>query len=155
LGAMEKIGIRLVKPVELPEYSVALDVMERGETHVLHMSEDRMCATVLVTGDCARGLSAEGSYAAIAFGRAILTRIAGSGVQTAAALTTGWLKDPWAAGSYSHCVIGHAQARSEYSEPVEERLFFAGEAGAGGQALTAGGAYICGAAAAEAAAESV
>jgi polyamine oxidase len=42
---------------------------------------------------------------------------------------TRWLSDPWALGSYSYPAVGNSLAdRLIYSEPVANRLFFAGEA---------------------------
>jgi monoamine oxidase len=39
-----------------------------------------------------------------------------------------WAQDPFARGSYSHALPGHAAARSVLAAPVDGRLFFAGEA---------------------------
>jgi monoamine oxidase len=39
-----------------------------------------------------------------------------------------WAHDPFARGSYSHALPGHAGARAVLAAPVEGRLFFAGEA---------------------------
>jgi monoamine oxidase len=39
-----------------------------------------------------------------------------------------WAHDPLARGSYSHALPGHAGARAVLAAPVDERLFFAGEA---------------------------
>jgi monoamine oxidase len=39
-----------------------------------------------------------------------------------------WAHDPFARGSYSHALPGHADKRKVLAAPVEERLFFAGEA---------------------------
>lgn len=39
-----------------------------------------------------------------------------------------WAHDPFARGSYSHALPGHAGARAVLATPVEGRLFFAGEA---------------------------
>ncbi|MET4387142.1 monoamine oxidase [Bradyrhizobium sp. F1.4.3] len=39
-----------------------------------------------------------------------------------------WAHDPFARGSYSHALPGHAGDRAALAEPVDERLFFAGEA---------------------------
>lgn len=39
-----------------------------------------------------------------------------------------WAKDPFARGSYSHALPGHAGARAVLAAPVDDRLFFAGEA---------------------------
>jgi monoamine oxidase len=39
-----------------------------------------------------------------------------------------WAHDPFARGSYSHALPGHAADRAILAAPVDERLFFAGEA---------------------------
>ena len=39
-----------------------------------------------------------------------------------------WADDPFARGSYSHALPGHAGARAVLAAPVDGRLFFAGEA---------------------------
>ncbi|NVN88379.1 MAG: FAD-dependent oxidoreductase [Rhodopseudomonas sp.] len=39
-----------------------------------------------------------------------------------------WAHDPFARGSYSHALPGHASARAALATPVDNRLFFAGEA---------------------------
>ena len=39
-----------------------------------------------------------------------------------------WAHDPFARGSYSHALPGHADKREVLAEPVDGRLFFAGEA---------------------------
>jgi monoamine oxidase len=39
-----------------------------------------------------------------------------------------WAHDPYARGSYSHALPGHAGDRAVLAAPVDGRLFFAGEA---------------------------
>jgi monoamine oxidase len=39
-----------------------------------------------------------------------------------------WARDPFALGAYSHALPGHAGARATLAAPVDDRLFFAGEA---------------------------
>jgi monoamine oxidase len=39
-----------------------------------------------------------------------------------------WARDPFARGSYSHALPGHAGDRAILAAPVDGRLFFAGEA---------------------------
>jgi len=63
---------------------------------------------------------------------------------------TGWLTDPWSRGSYSYALPGHAGDRAVLAAPVDNRLFFAGEATSPNFFSTAHGAYISGVAAAEA-----
>jgi monoamine oxidase len=60
-----------------------------------------------------------------------------------------WGADPFARGSYSFALPGRADKRAVLAAPVDERLFFAGEACSVGHFSTAHGAYRIGIAAAE------
>src|SRR5579863_71165 len=62
-----------------------------------------------------------------------------------------WRTDPFARGSYSYALPGHADDRARLAAPVDDRLFFAGEAASLNFFSTAHGAYETGTAAAEAA----
>ena len=62
-----------------------------------------------------------------------------------------WRADPFAGGSYSYALPGHADDRALLAAPVDDRLFFAGEACSLNFFSTAHGAYETGIAAAEAA----
>ncbi len=63
---------------------------------------------------------------------------------------TRWQHEPWIGGSYSHARVGHAAARAVLAEPVDSRIFFAGEACHRHDFSTAHGAYETGLAAARA-----
>ena len=60
-----------------------------------------------------------------------------------------WGSDPFARGSYSYAVPGKADCRARLAAPVDERLFFAGEACSTHDFSTAHGGYLTGVAAAE------
>jgi monoamine oxidase len=63
-----------------------------------------------------------------------------------------WQSDPWSKGAYSYVRVGGASARKDLARPVEDTLFFAGEAAdTGDQASTVAGAIASGQAAAKAA----
>ena len=64
--------------------------------------------------------------------------------------TTRWRREPWIGGSYSHALVGHSGARAVLAEPIDGRLFFAGEACSANDFTTAHGAYQTGVAAAHA-----
>ncbi len=58
---------------------------------------------------------------------------------------TRWAQDPFALGSYSFNAIGSTPPmRDELAAPVDDRLFFAGEASHRGYFATAHGAYLSG-----------
>jgi monoamine oxidase len=61
-----------------------------------------------------------------------------------------WRNDPFARGSYSYALPGASDQRAALAAPVDDRLFFAGEACSRGWFSTAHGAYVTGIAAADA-----
>jgi len=60
-----------------------------------------------------------------------------------------WAADPYARGSYSYAVPGAADCRAALAAPVDERLFFAGEACSRHDFSTAHGGYLTGVVAAD------
>ncbi len=60
-----------------------------------------------------------------------------------------WARDPFARGSYSYALPGREAARVQLAEPIDARLFFAGEACSPEHFTTAHGAYEAGVTAAE------
>ncbi len=61
----------------------------------------------------------------------------------------GWHSDPFALGAYSYASPGNADCRAALAKPVDDRLFFAGEACSPHDFSTAHGGYLTGVAAAE------
>ena len=57
---------------------------------------------------------------------------------------TSWGTDPWALGSYSHALPGRAGCRAILAAPVENRIFFAGEATSAHYYSTVHGAWETG-----------
>lgn len=72
------------------------------------------------------------------------------GDRVVASAATAWRGDPSIGGAYSAARPGSADRRSDLSQPIDERLFFAGEATSCDFFSTAHGAYLSGVAAAEA-----
>ena len=102
-------------------------------------------------GRLARELELAGPGALAAFAIDELTRLVGSDFRrTVQPLAeTAWATDPYALGSYSHALPGHADARAALAAPVDGRLFFAGEATHPSFFSTAHGAWESGIRAAE------
>jgi monoamine oxidase len=65
--------------------------------------------------------------------------------------SSAWRADPFARGSYSYARPGHADDRARLAAPIDNRLFFAGEACSPNFFSTAHGAYETGLKAADAA----
>ena len=66
--------------------------------------------------------------------------------------SSAWATDVFALGSYSFALPGHAGDRAALAAPIENRLFFAGEACSVDAAGTCHGAHLTGIAAGKAAA---
>lgn len=101
-------------------------------------------------GDYARKLSEAGPDEARAHVVELLARMVGEDFRKAVGAVSfpAWWTDPFARGSYSVCDPGHEKAREALAQPIGGRLLIAGEATAGGGAMTVGGATLAGRAAA-------
>jgi monoamine oxidase len=104
-------------------------------------------------GRFAAGLERDGFDAMAAFATDELAGLLGSDVrrQLRPLKASFWRQDEFARGSYSYALPGHADDRTRLAMPVDERLFFAGEACSLNFFSTAHGAYETGTAAATAA----
>jgi monoamine oxidase len=114
---------------------------------------DRPAIYCFFGGRWAAALEREGEAGMFSFAAGELARLFGDDIrrQIAPLASTAWLRDPWARGSYSYARPGHAEDRAVLAAPVDDRLFFAGEACSPNFFSTAHGACISGLAAAEAA----
>jgi monoamine oxidase len=114
---------------------------------------DRPAIYCFFGGRFAVALEREGEGAMLDFAAGELTELFGNGVRKQMALlaATAWQRDPWARGSYSYALPGHADERAVLAAPVDDRLFFAGEATSPNFFSTAHGAWLSGITAAEAA----
>jgi len=82
-----------------------------------------------------------------------LAQIYGNGIKgkVTKSLVTPWGRNPLTHGAYAAAVPGHREARDVLREPVQDRIWFAGEAAAlDGLFATCGGAYLSGTAQARA-----
>jgi len=102
-------------------------------------------------GRTARRLEEEGEAAMVQFALDELAGLFGSDFRRRLRpiARTAWEADPFARGSYSHALPGHAGDRAVLAEPVDGRIFFAGEACSPDYFSTAHGAFLTGIAAAE------
>ncbi len=131
LGLADKVFLGVAEPDAWPVESHLFGDPHRTETGSYHLRPfGRPMIEVYLGGRHALDLEREGPDAAAAFAIEELVGLLGSGVR--AGLTplaaTAWAGDPWARGSYSHASPGGAWARAALARPVENRLFFAGEA---------------------------
>ncbi len=108
-------------------------------------------------GRFAAGLERDGFEAMVAFATDELAGLLGNDVRHRLRPITAsfWRQDEFARGSYSYALPGHADDRAKLAAPVDDRLFFAGEACSLNFFSTAHGAYETGTAAAAAALKSL
>ncbi len=91
-------------------------------------------------------LSAAGADAAVDFALGELVKMVGSDASKhfVKGDMSQWANDPLVRGAYAMPKPGRATARGDLSRPLDDRLFFAGEAVAGSYVATCGGAYMSG-----------
>jgi monoamine oxidase len=146
MGAYTKLALRVDRP-RLGALRVS-DCIDLGADGAMTSYEfwpfGRDLVIAYLGGNQARRICEAGEAAAIAFATERLGVLFGANIRRA--ITGGrlaaWWTDPFARGSYSIALPGHAAARENLRTPIGERLWMAGEATAGGGAMTAGGAYL-------------
>lgn len=126
-----------------PDQSVEFVVREGGRDFV----------TAMLNGPFAKALAAEGARATADYALTQLAAIFGNEVKacvTDRLVFADWDHDPWIAGCYAAAKPGRHSARVELARPIENRLFFAGEATHECYMGDVHGAHLSGEAAAEA-----
>lgn len=110
---------------------------------------------MFVGGELGRALEKAGIEAMAEFARDELAHRFGNRIRGAMKplRASAWAGDPFALGSYSFALPGHAGDRAVWAAALDQRLFFAGEACSPHDFSTAHGAYLTGLAAADQAAE--
>jgi monoamine oxidase len=153
LGLADKLYLGLDGAAEFPKDSHLYGALNSTRTASYHVRPfGRPLIEVYFGGRFARELEAEGGAAFASFAIGQLASLLGEGMRKRLhpIAATAWGRDPYARGSYSHAVPGHADGRSVLAAPVGDRLFFAGEACMIYDFSTAHGAYRSGVAAADA-----
>ncbi len=154
LGSVEKLWLAVSKPELFPAEAYCMGSSDTAQTGAYHLRPfERPIIECFLGGDLARDLARAGRAAALDFARSELRGHLGQ--EAADAVTplylTDWGREPHILGSYAYAVPGSAGARARLAQPVDGRLFFAGEAVHPSRFTTAHGAYETGVAAAEAA----
>lgn len=147
LGLDDKLFLRVEKAEELPQNSRQFGALDRRATGAYHFRPFNLPVIEgYFGGQCARDLEKEGLDGFAAFAREELVRMLGSQWRdrfTAIAVST-WGLEPYSLGSYSHALPGHWDKRAVLAQPVDDRLFFAGEATSLHSFSTAHGAHESG-----------
>jgi len=152
LGLADKLFLSLDGADEFEPGSRLFGRTDRAATASYHfLPFGRPMIEAYVGGDNARALEHGGERAFFDFAVTELTGLLGSSFarRLAPIASHGWGTDPFARGSYSSALPGKAGCRAILAEPVDGRLFFAGEACSLHDFSTAHGALFTGLDAAE------
>jgi monoamine oxidase len=131
LGVADKVMLALSEPEALPKDGNLRGATMRTAMGSYHLRPfGQACIEGYFGGSFARQLEDAGNGALAA--QAIEEIVAYLGNDFRRKLKplaeSRWAHDPFARGSYSHALPGHAGKRAELASPVDGRLFFAGEA---------------------------
>jgi monoamine oxidase len=147
LGLADKVFLGVDEPEAFAVEAMLYGATDRTATGSYHLRPfGRPLIEAFFGGAHARGLEEAGAGAMAAFAIDELVGTYGSGLRSRVSVLaqTAWAADPWARGSYSHALPGHAGDRAVLAAPVDDRLFFAGEACSANAFSTAHGAWETG-----------
>jgi monoamine oxidase len=147
-GSYDHIALELPgNPLGLDRDDMVFEKSDSTRTAALlaNVSGTPLCV-VEVAGKFGRDLAARGDKEMIAFAIDWLAGLFGTDFKKAVGRThaTAWNSDPWALGAFSAAAPGGQGARAVLSEPLRDRIFFAGEATHETLWGTAGGAWASG-----------
>jgi len=155
LGSYDHVALELPgNPLGLQRDEMVFEKSESARTAAIlaNISGTTLCA-IEVAGKFGRDLAASGEPAMVSFALDWLTGLYGADVRKVVKRTsaTRWNHEPWTLGAFSAATPGGQWARAALSEPVRDRIFFAGEATHDTLWGTVGGAWASGERAADAA----
>lgn len=131
LGLADKVTLALDEPDALPKEGNLRGATMRTEMGTYHLRPfGQPCIEGFFGGRFARQLEDEGSGALAAAAIDEIVSFLGNDFRRKLKplAESRWAHDPFARGSYSHALPGHAGDRAVLAAPVDGRLFFAGEA---------------------------
>ena len=154
MGSCTRIALMFDEPIlrELPsEFTV--DTCGDGPIHFRNRPFGYDYVEVACGGRMAEWLEKSGEQATIAFVLEKLRAMAGqrSVPEPSHFIVSAWDGDAWTKGAYSCARPGAADQRSVLARPVDERIYFAGEAASSNYYASVHGACLSGTAAAQAA----
>jgi monoamine oxidase len=155
LGVHNRIGIMLKRNPFGPDAPTSATIMLEGEVPVAtQLRPFGYDYVVGVTGGRhGAWLERAGPAASVDYLTERLVAAFGSDIRDALSsrtIVTAWAGDPWTLGSYSSAKPGASHQRAELMRPIDDVLFFAGEACSVEFAGTAHGAHLTAVAAVEA-----
>jgi len=143
LGLADKVTLALENPEALPVEGNLRGATMRTEMGTYHIRPfGQPCIEGFFGGRFAQSLEDAGPNAIAAHSIDEIVGFLGNDFRNKLKplAESHWAQDPFARGSYSHAMPGHADKRAVLAAPVDGRLFFAGEATSPGFFSTAHGA---------------
>jgi monoamine oxidase len=131
LGLADKVMLALDQPDALPKDGNLRGATMRTAMGSFHLRPfGQACIEGYFGGSFARELEDAGDGALAARAIDEITALLGNDYRRKLKplAQSHWAHDPFARGSYSHALPGHAGKRAALAAPVDGRLFFAGEA---------------------------
>ncbi|MFN5487072.1 MAG: flavin monoamine oxidase family protein, partial [Bradyrhizobium sp.] len=131
LGLADKVTLALAEPEALPMEGNLRGATMRTEMGTYHIRPfGQPCIEGFFGGRFARALEDAGDGAIAAHSIDEIVSFLGNDFRgkLKPLSESRWAHDPFARGSYSHALPGHADKRAALAAPVDGRLFFAGEA---------------------------
>jgi len=131
LGLADKVVLALDEPEALPKEGNLRGATMRAEMGTYHLRPfGQPCIEGFFGGRFARALEDAGDGAIAATSIDEIVSFLGNNFRRKLRplKESRWAHDPFARGSYSHALPGHAGKRVVLAAPVDGRLFFAGEA---------------------------
>ena len=131
LGLADKVTLALAEPEALPKEGNLRAATMRTEMGTYHLRPfGQPCIEGFFGGRYARQLEDAGDGAIAAASIDAIVALLGNDFRRKLKplAESRWAHDPWARGSYSHALPGHAGDRAVLAAPIDGRLFFAGEA---------------------------
>jgi monoamine oxidase len=147
LGLDNKVMLALNEPGDLPKDGNLRGATMRTAMGGFHLRPfGQLCIEGFFGGRFARQLEEAGEGALAAEAIDEIAELLGSSYRRKLTplAESRWAHDPFARGAYSHALPGHADKRAVLAAPVDNRLFFAGEATSANFFSTAHGAHDSG-----------
>jgi monoamine oxidase len=147
MGAENKIGVHFTKDVFAPDDSGYYQVWS-DDAHGAYVDVNLVSTnvvTVFIGGRFSIWMEQQGQQAAREFAVDRIADIFGNDIRQSAgrSIATAWVTDPWTLGSYASANPGQFHRRESLPLPIDNKLFFAGEATARANG-TCHGAYWSG-----------
>ena len=147
IGQFLKIGFLLEgMGGRLAEYHADICTLASGNLEMLVADQFDPVLTLIASGDLASELARQDMAGRRAYAAERITQILGKSMADRLGPSTSydWAADPLSRGSFSAVRPGAGNARRKFTQPLQGRVHFAGDAAPGPFATTVYGAYLSG-----------